>query len=238
MHDLPRSPPRRRPDRRRRNAAGGGPAQAQTTVKIIANDDNQSSGSIPRAALPGPQRPGRARQRGALLLPERREPAQRALHRQAAGHVPDHHRIERAHVADSPAAVTPAAPSAPASAATAAARGHHRGRDFGSRRPDPGRHHDPRLGEGHARRVAAAGARVRAPQGAVGRAQQQAGSVGRQSRSGGRRRAGRVRSQANSAARRTLRRNGRLAISLRLTVTPPLGNAYKVTRTLVLRPAR
>ena len=42
----------------------------------------------------------------------------------------------------------------------------------------------------------------------------------------------------NSGARRVLRRNGRRAISLRLTVTPPLGNAYKVTRTLVLRPAR
>jgi plastocyanin len=41
----------------------------------------------------------------------------------------------------------------------------------------------------------------------------------------------------NAAARRALRRNGRLSISLRLTVTPPQGSAYTATRAVVLRPA-
>jgi hypothetical protein len=85
------------------------------------------------------------------------------------------------------------------------------------------------------RLLAQAFARRRALSG--GRSNRQV-QVGRQSRSGvgGARVAFAVR--LNSAARRALRRNGRLAISLRLTVTPPLANAYKVTRTLVLRPAR
>jgi len=39
----------------------------------------------------------------------------------------------------------------------------------------------------------------------------------------------------NPVARRALRRNGRLSISLRLTVTPPEGKAYTATRTVVLR---
>ena len=37
------------------------------------------------------------------------------------------------------------------------------------------------------------------------------------------------------AARRALRRNGRLAISLRLTVTPPSGATYTATRAVILR---
>lgn len=41
----------------------------------------------------------------------------------------------------------------------------------------------------------------------------------------------------NSAARRALRRNGRLSISLRLTVTPDEGKSYTATRTVILRPA-
>jgi len=41
----------------------------------------------------------------------------------------------------------------------------------------------------------------------------------------------------NSAARRALRRNGRLSISLRLTVTPDEGKAYTATRTVILRPS-
>lgn len=40
----------------------------------------------------------------------------------------------------------------------------------------------------------------------------------------------------NAAARRALRRNRRLAISLRLTVTPPTGAAYSATRAIVVRP--
>ena len=40
----------------------------------------------------------------------------------------------------------------------------------------------------------------------------------------------------NAAARRALRRNGRLSISLRLTVTPAQGDAYTATRTVILRP--
>jgi hypothetical protein len=40
----------------------------------------------------------------------------------------------------------------------------------------------------------------------------------------------------SASARRALRRNGRLAISLRLTVTPPDGAAYRTTRAVVLRP--
>jgi hypothetical protein len=40
----------------------------------------------------------------------------------------------------------------------------------------------------------------------------------------------------SATARRALRRNGRLAISLRLTVTPAHGAAYTATRTVVLRP--
>lgn len=39
------------------------------------------------------------------------------------------------------------------------------------------------------------------------------------------------------AVRRALRRNGRLAITLRLTVTPPAGAAYMTTRPVVIRPA-
>jgi hypothetical protein len=38
-----------------------------------------------------------------------------------------------------------------------------------------------------------------------------------------------------ASARKALRRNGRLAIGLRLTVTPPSGAAYAATRTVVLR---
>jgi plastocyanin len=38
-----------------------------------------------------------------------------------------------------------------------------------------------------------------------------------------------------ATARRALRRNGRLAISLRLTVTPPEGTKYTATRAVVLR---
>ena len=74
------------------------------------------------------------------------------------------------------------------------------------------------------RLLARAFARRRALSG--GRSNRQV-QVGRQSRSGvgGARVAFAVR--LNSAARRALRRNGRLAISLRLTVTPPLGNAYR-----------
>jgi plastocyanin len=39
-----------------------------------------------------------------------------------------------------------------------------------------------------------------------------------------------------ATARRALRRNGRLAISLRLTVTPAEGKSYTATRAVVLRP--
>jgi plastocyanin len=39
----------------------------------------------------------------------------------------------------------------------------------------------------------------------------------------------------NAAARRALRRNGRLAISLRLTVDPPTGTTYTAARTVILR---
>ncbi len=38
------------------------------------------------------------------------------------------------------------------------------------------------------------------------------------------------------AARRALRRNGRLLISLRLTITPADGEIYRATRTVILRP--
>jgi plastocyanin len=38
-----------------------------------------------------------------------------------------------------------------------------------------------------------------------------------------------------TTARRALRRHGRLSISLRLTVTPPAGDSYTATRTVVLR---
>jgi plastocyanin len=41
--------------------------------------------------------------------------------------------------------------------------------------------------------------------------------------------------QISAVARRALRRNGRLAISLRLTVTPPGGPAYTATRPVTLR---
>ena len=40
----------------------------------------------------------------------------------------------------------------------------------------------------------------------------------------------------NAAARRSLRRTGRLAITLRLTVTPPAGSSYTAKRTVVVRP--
>jgi len=40
----------------------------------------------------------------------------------------------------------------------------------------------------------------------------------------------------STAARRALRRNRRLLISLRLTVTPAEGDAYTATRTVILRP--
>ncbi len=39
----------------------------------------------------------------------------------------------------------------------------------------------------------------------------------------------------SAAARRGLRRNGRLAITFRLTVTPPSGTAYTATRAVILR---
>lgn len=39
----------------------------------------------------------------------------------------------------------------------------------------------------------------------------------------------------NAAARRVLRRDRRLAISLRLTVTPPTGSSYSATRAVVVR---
>jgi hypothetical protein len=38
-----------------------------------------------------------------------------------------------------------------------------------------------------------------------------------------------------AAGRRALRRNGRLSISLRLSVTPPSGTAYRATRIVILR---
>jgi plastocyanin len=59
--------------------------------------------------------------------------------------------------------------------------------------------------------------------------------IGRQLRRpvGGRRVAFAVRLDAK--ARRTLRRNGRLAISLRLSVTPSTGKAYTATRRVLLR---
>jgi hypothetical protein len=41
----------------------------------------------------------------------------------------------------------------------------------------------------------------------------------------------------SAVARRALRRNGRLSISLRLSVTPPSGAPYTATRTVILRPA-
>jgi hypothetical protein len=42
----------------------------------------------------------------------------------------------------------------------------------------------------------------------------------------------------NSVARRALRRNGRLSISLRLTVTPPDGGtSFTTKRTVILRAA-
>ena len=40
-----------------------------------------------------------------------------------------------------------------------------------------------------------------------------------------------------ASARRALRRDGRLAITLRLTVTPSSGVPYTATRSVVLRPA-
>lgn len=40
----------------------------------------------------------------------------------------------------------------------------------------------------------------------------------------------------NRAARAALRRNGRLLIALRLTITPAEGTAYTATRTVILRP--
>lgn len=60
--------------------------------------------------------------------------------------------------------------------------------------------------------------------------------VGRQTRSsiGGTRVAFTV--PVNAAARSALRRNGRLLITLRLTVTPPDGSAYTARRTVILRP--
>ena len=60
--------------------------------------------------------------------------------------------------------------------------------------------------------------------------------VGRQSRVGVR--AGRATFSAplNAVARRALRRNGRLLITLRLTVTPAAGTPYKAARTVILRP--
>jgi hypothetical protein len=39
----------------------------------------------------------------------------------------------------------------------------------------------------------------------------------------------------SAAARRALRRNRRLAITFRLTVTPPSGAAYTATRAVILR---
>jgi plastocyanin len=39
----------------------------------------------------------------------------------------------------------------------------------------------------------------------------------------------------DAAARRALRRSGRLAITLRLTVTPPAGSSYTATRAVILR---
>jgi hypothetical protein len=39
----------------------------------------------------------------------------------------------------------------------------------------------------------------------------------------------------NAAARRALRRNGRLAITFRLTVDPTTGATYTATRTVILR---
>lgn len=81
------------------------------------------------------------------------------------------------------------------------------------------------LARAFARRKALSGGRSTAPV-----------QVGRQLRSsvGGRRVAFTVRLQP--VARRALSRNGRLEISLRLTVTPSTGKAYAVTRSVVLRP--
>jgi hypothetical protein len=41
----------------------------------------------------------------------------------------------------------------------------------------------------------------------------------------------------SATARRALRRNGRLSISLRLTVTPDEGKSYTATRPVILRPS-
>ena len=40
-----------------------------------------------------------------------------------------------------------------------------------------------------------------------------------------------------ASARRALRRNGRLAITFRLTVTPPSGTSYTAKRSVVMRPS-
>jgi hypothetical protein len=40
----------------------------------------------------------------------------------------------------------------------------------------------------------------------------------------------------NRAARRALRRNGRLLVTLRLTITPAEGTPYTARRTVILRP--
>jgi hypothetical protein len=63
------------------------------------------------------------------------------------------------------------------------------------------------------------------------------GSV-RVQRAGSRLRAGRASftAQLNVAGRSALRRNGRLAITLRLTVAPAEGRSYTATRTVILRP--
>jgi len=185
MHDLPRSPPRRRPDRRRRNAADGGPAQAQTTVNIIANDDDQ----FVRIDPPGsaPQAPNVLVAPGSVVRFS--YPSGASLHnvrftaKQPA----------TCQITTGPSALMSPIPQQPSLPGWAGERSFTAG---GSYPYVCDRHHDPRLGECHARRVAAAGAGVRAPQGAVGRAQQQAGS-GRPAESlGGGRRAGRVRSEA------------------------------------------
>ena len=60
--------------------------------------------------------------------------------------------------------------------------------------------------------------------------------VARQSRVVGRPRPRLVRLTLNASARRALRRNGRLAITLRLTVTPPTGASYTAKRSVVMRP--
>lgn len=90
-----------------------------------------------------------------------------------------------------------------------------------------------RVTKAGSRLLARAYARRKALHGGASRVQLQVGRLSRRPVG-----AGRVAFtvKLNSVARRALRRSGRLAISLRLTVTPPTGTAYTATRTVILRP--